>query len=61
MVVAMTLAQPAVLRDQDMSKRCSDQMPGTNLFPDAGESASLAALVHWLRDPVDAGIPANLT
>ena len=36
-------------------------MPGTNLFSDASESASLAALVHWLRDPVDAVIPANLS
>lgn len=35
-------------------------MPGTDLLADAGESTSLAALVHWLRDPVDTGVPANL-
>ena len=60
MVVAMTLAQPTVLHDQGMSQHLSEYMPKTNLFSDAGESTSLAALVHWLRDPVDARVPANL-
>lgn len=45
---------------KDISQRCSEQRPGTNLLADAGESTSLAALVHWLRDPVDARVPANL-
>lgn len=29
------------------------------LFPNAGETTSFAAFVHWLGDPVDTGIPAN--
>lgn len=33
----------------------------TDLLSNAGESTSLATLVHWLRDPVDAGVPANLS
>lgn len=31
------------------------------LLADTGEPTSLTALMHWLRDPIDAGVAANLS
>ena len=33
---------------------------GTHLLANAGKATGLAVLVHWLGDPVDPGIPADL-
>ena len=32
----------------------------THLLANAGKATGLAVLVHWLGDPVDPGIPADL-
>lgn len=43
-----------------MGKCRSEQIPVTDLLPDAGEPTGLAAFVHRLRDPIDTRIPSNL-